>query len=486
MNNAPVAEFHVSNVEQWQADWDVAQRMLPPATVREIPNGICLPLKYFEKPQKFNHVFSGGCCDAAGNFVAGHSRHADNTSSNLSCIQAYPVSDDELVFRDETVIFGGMMIGHWGHLLTDSSARLWYPRRHPELHCKIVFVECLLKKFAAKEDWKPLLRMAGIDPARVEILRRPTRFRKVIVPDQAVYSLDAIRPEWIEFFDAVRANAKPSSVSKVYFSRTKFSKNDTQNEDLFESYWREAGFRIVHPEDCTLEEEISLLAGADELVATIGTLSHNFLFAKPGTRATILLRTGVVLRLQLLIGAARGLRSQYVEAFRNPLPTRHYNGVYFLFPTARFQCFLSLSGLAPFGEDRLEAALADERIRAYVEKWFATYSTRPGAFDDSSSSDFRARSGLAALFACAQEAKTRETLVEAVWSFARSDLVRTGEFAKSQLHLRETRLELEETKRALNRMWYRTFRGRAYSLLCFLRIVRPAAKPTGDAPEQVS
>ena len=469
-NDFATAAFHVSNAEQWQADWDIAKKMLPAATVQEIDNGICLPLKYSGKPGKFNHVFCGGCCDANGNFVAGHSRRENNTPTNLSCISAYPVPEAELEFRDETVIFGGMLIGHWGHLITDSSARLWYPVRHPELKCKIVFLECLLKNFAAKEDWKPLFQKAGIDPERVEMLQRPTRFRKIIVPDQAVYSLDAIRPEWIEFFDAVRASAAPSPFSKVYFSRAKFSKSDTQNEDLFESYYEEAGFHIVHPEDCSLHEEISLLAGADELVATIGTLSHNFLFAKPGARATVLLRTGSILRLQLLIGAARRLQSRYVEAFRNVLPTTHYNGAFYLFPTWRFLCFLASSGLAPFGGARLSAACEDGRVRAYVEKWFDVYSARVDAFDHSSSRDFRARSGLASLFVGMQDADTREKLIEAVVSFVRTDLERTREFLKTQ-H------QLKKTKEQMNQMWRRSFRGRVYSLLCLLRLVRPDAKP---------
>ena len=501
MSSDPIAEFFVSNEKDWEADWATALRFLPPAGVKTVENGICLPLRYDGTAGLFRHVFLGGCCDSNGVFVAGHSRHADGRPENLTCTAAYPVDGEEIPFRDEEVVFGGMMIGHWGHLLTDSTARLWYPVLHPEAKTKIVFLDCLLREFAAKRDWRPLMELAGIDPARIEILERPTRFRRIVVPDQAVYSLDAVRPEWILFFDAVRANAEPSAFRKVYFSRTRFSKGDTFNEDLFESYWRELGFHVVHPEECSVKEEISLLAGADELVATIGTLSHNFLFAKDGARATVLLRTGKILRLQLLIGAARRLRTAYVEACRNVLPTHHFNGVYFLSPTSRFHRFLETNRLPSFGESRALAPLDPARIRRYVEKWFETFSPRPDPFAHSPSDEKRARGKLATVAAVLADGADRCRLIDAIASFVDSELKRAAAIETLRSTLAKTRDKLEraqsglaearkrsaETKRklgdadrALNRMWRRTLRGRIHALLLRLRIVRPA--PASERP----
>lgn len=418
----PSAEFFVTNANDWESDWSTARQFMPPAHVRTIENGIILPTRYAEAPKRFSHVFLGGCCDSDGRFIAGHSRHADGRSANLTCTAAYPVDGDELVFRDEEVIFGGLMIGHWGHLLTDSTARLWYPVQHPECKCKIVFLDCLLKKFEAREDWAPLMELAGIDPGRIEIIDKPTRFRKIIVPDQAIYSLDAIRPEWISFFDAVRSRVPASPHSKVYFSRALFPKGDTFNEDIFESYWRDLGYHVVHPENCSLQEEISLIVGADELVATIGTLSHNFLFAKEGANATILLRTGSVLRLQLLIGAARNLRSTYVETYRNVLPTQHFNGVYYLLPSPWFTNFLRKKQLSPLDVRQMDEFLDEQRVRSYVGKWFDTFSPRMDAFANISAEEKRMRGGLADAYAALGDPGARDKLLAGVASFVKEEL----------------------------------------------------------------
>ena len=188
--------------------------------------------------------------------------------------------------------------------------------------------------------------------------------------DAPARQLTAGRGRLRDDFDAVRSRVEPSPFKKVYFSRAKFKKRDVFNEDLFEDYWRDRGFHIVYPEDCTLREEVAYLSGADELVATIGTLSHNFLFAKPGARATVLLRTGVPLRLQLLIGKARGLNCDYVESFRNVLPTSHNDGSFFLFPTPLFREFLGSRDMPDFDSGKAVAPLQDEQISGYARRWF--------------------------------------------------------------------------------------------------------------------
>ena len=308
--------------------------------------------------------------------MAGRRRAFWDPSANLSCLESYPVPESSIEHCDEDVVFGGIVYNHYGHLLTDTTARLWYVISHPEDHRRIVFL-----KAPAKFDWAPadcleLFNLAGVRKERIVFVDRPTRFRSVLVPEEAVYSLDAVRPEWMSFFDAVRANVEPSSCEKVYLSRTHFKRGDSFNEDLFESYWASCGYRIVHPEECSLREEIAFVSGAKELVATIGTLSHNFVFAKPGAHAVVLLRSELPVRLQLLIGAARGLRSNYVQASKNILPTRHNDGVFYLFPTQRFLDYVNQSGMQPFARQRIDLAFSQDRVASYVAKWMEVFDQR--------------------------------------------------------------------------------------------------------------
>ena len=68
------------------------------------------------------------------------------------------------------------------------------------------------------------------------------------------------------------------------------------------------------------------------------------------------------------------------------------------------------------------AALEPERVRRYVEKWFETFSPRKDSFADSASSDKRARGGLATVFAGLSDEAERNRLVDAIASFALSEL----------------------------------------------------------------
>ncbi len=370
------ASFFVDNPDIWESEWGIARHFLPHARVRTFSNAIVLPLRLSGEQGVAHSLFQGGLCDKSGRFLAGRRRAFWDPSANLSCLESYPVPESSIEHCDEDVVFGGIVYNHYGHLLTDTTARLWYVISHPEDHRRIVFL-----KAPAKFDWAPadcleLFNLAGVRKERIVFVDRPTRFRSVLVPEEAVYSLDAVRPEWMSFFDAVRANVEPSSCEKVYLSRTHFKRGDSFNEDLFENYWASCGYRIVHPEECSLREEIAFVSGAKELVATIGTLSHNFVFAKPGAHAVVLLRSELPVRLQLLIGAARGLRSDYVQASRNILPTRHNDGVFYLFPTRRFLEYVNQSGLQPFGRQGIDLAFSQNRVASYAAKWMEVFDQR--------------------------------------------------------------------------------------------------------------
>lgn len=55
-------------------------------------------------------------------------------------IDSYSVDRKELVELDEDVIYGGSLIGHFGHFMAECWDRLWYLLQHPELQSKILFI----------------------------------------------------------------------------------------------------------------------------------------------------------------------------------------------------------------------------------------------------------------------------------------------------------------------------------------------------------
>lgn len=376
MTDAPNADFLCSNAEVWRAQFDMIKRPLPNATLTDVSNGMVLPLRNKANNPPGKYYFEGGVCDRNGKFIAGRRRSLHDDDANLSALWAYPVSGEQVSVRNESVVFGGVIFSHYGHLITDSTARLWHLIGNQDTR-KIVFVARPnhISKFAAA-DWRPIFRLAGIDADRIEIIDKPTRFANITIPDETLYSFSGYRPEWGAFFDAVLKNVSPSRHRKVYFSRTHCKRNDMFNEDLFESYYKSQGFHIVYPETTPFEEQVACAAGAEEIVATIGTLSHNFLFCRPGTNATVLLRSNSIVMPQLLIGAARKLRCRYITVHENVLPAKHSNCVYYLAPTPFFKQALGKERRPAFGDECAKTVLDIGRIRPYVKQWLTIFATR--------------------------------------------------------------------------------------------------------------
>ena len=90
----------------------------------------------------------------------------------------------------------------------------------------------------------------------------------------------------------------------------------------------------VEPEEYPIEEQISIIANADEIVAVMGSLTHWALFCKPGTKFLMLTRTGTdTLGAQCLVNNASGVDWRIVDVSLNFLYASRSLGVCLLGPT---------------------------------------------------------------------------------------------------------------------------------------------------------
>lgn len=318
------------------------------------PNATVLPLvpKTQDEIGAFvlDEMYKGGVCDASGNFVAGRIRKDENNPGNLSCCGSYDVSKEEVGFHDERAVFGGVLYRHFGHMLVDGFARLWYLVGHCDFDV-VVFLECPFK-FASDFDPFDFIRLLIPSGIRVEIVSTPTRFREVVVPDEAFYPFGEVSREFVLPFDAIASNLPKGEFKRVYLSRSRYQqtieegveKTAVFNECWYESFFARRGFEIVHPEILPVERQISIIAGAEEIVSTVGTMTHMLLFASQDASVVILNRAGMV-QAQLRIDKARGIAPIYVDAQSNPMPTHHARGPILLSPNRFFKAYLDAAGV---------------------------------------------------------------------------------------------------------------------------------------------
>lgn len=116
----------ISQKNEWQSLENTDFLNTQKLEIKEIKDGVILPPRQVDSARDF---YAGGVCDKNGKFMAGFSRYSQKDKDfpghgSINC--AYEISESELDFKDEEVIFGGLIHGHFGHFLIDSMGRFWY------------------------------------------------------------------------------------------------------------------------------------------------------------------------------------------------------------------------------------------------------------------------------------------------------------------------------------------------------------------------
>lgn len=263
--------------------------------VREVENGIFLP-------RKFSDGAYGGICDEGFNFIAGHqvlNARRNNRDDDRHIMGSYEVPSEEIEYIDETVLYGGTLIEHPGHLIVECFAdRLWWLVQNPDSDIKIA-VQIIWGKSVWSMKYNSFvaefLDAFGIPRDRLIVIEKPTRFKSVIVPDQSSIPLNYCFPyeftkEYILPFQHITKRLTPGKYKKIYFTKSKTYKKTVIGEEFFIDFFEKKGFKIIDPEEYTIKEKAELMYGADEVVTIDGTSSLFTVFCKPTARLTILTR----------------------------------------------------------------------------------------------------------------------------------------------------------------------------------------------------
>ena len=343
-----------------------------------LENAVILPLRANEDFPATKGGYLGGVLNEALCFAAGSSVE----EPRFSCAAGYSVAPGELITCPETVVFGGIFYDHFGVMLLLSLTRFWWIVRHEQCPYRIIF---LAESVAAESYAAELMKICHIPRSRYEILREPTRYAAVILPDEVLSSVRGeIDPCFMDPFrfmrDTILREDGPCECRKLYLSRRKYLSggiNPGFNEEYYENFFARRGFSVFHPQEHTLREQIRTVASADELVSTYGTLAHlASLFAGAGASQLMLLRSSRVdgwFDAEAAILELQSLNWSIVEATKNPYPTLHDNGVFLYYPTSYFRSYLREQNI-PFEERELESNISDNQMTKYVVRWVECYS----------------------------------------------------------------------------------------------------------------
>lgn len=299
----------------------------------------------------------------------------------LSCIpgrvqHAYPVEKPE--YRDETVVYCGYLVNHWGHFLIEGVTRLWYFLENDPTVDKYVFFVDENEERQIKGNYREFLELLKIWD-KLEIINKPTTYREVIVPELGIHMRTAYTPKLVKVFDTIADNVVPEpgweTPEKIYYSRSQFAKGIPFEFgfDSLDNFFAKNGYTILFPEKVPLGRMIHYIRNAKVVATLSGSLPHNMLFARNGQKVEIIERLVISDDNQTDVNRMRELDVVYVDA-NIPLYTIDFVGPFIMGYTPELQRFAADRGYLPPDPQYLTKKYLKNCFRNYMKAYIDLYN----------------------------------------------------------------------------------------------------------------
>ncbi|MBP3651721.1 MAG: glycosyltransferase family 61 protein [Clostridia bacterium] len=290
--------------------------------------------------------------------------------------KAYPFNESELIYDDREVLYLGMFHDTWGHCITDCISQLWplFSENVPEYIRNAQWVYTTQHPAPLPANFFRLLQILGIDIEKLEYISKPTKFKKIYLPDKSFY-VDADTKhrmytlEYKDIIDRILSKIDADErYPKIYFTRTAFSGNRDFGEEAIEKVFRDMGYHIVSPEKFSFEEQVAMLKGCKSFTATEGSCSHNALFMQPGNELITIRKIDHFYAYQYPINAMKELNAICIDANLSHLPNnrkRPWLGPFFVYVNKRMAAF---AGVQPHFPVKTYCRYAYPQLKKMVKR----------------------------------------------------------------------------------------------------------------------
>ncbi len=167
------------------------------------------------------------------------------------------------------------------HWLTDALTRLYVVRDRLD---ELVLV--LPRTFQTQDFVNSSLKVFAVNAVEFIGQREVLECRRLLMPTHTApsghYREEIIRGVRKLLLSAYGANPNPQSGERVYISRSRASKRRIRNEKELEPVLGKFGFQIIHPEECSFDEQVRIFSRARYLVSNHGAGLTNMLFMRQG------------------------------------------------------------------------------------------------------------------------------------------------------------------------------------------------------------
>lgn len=264
----------------------------PDIKVIDVMNGVILPQRKSSNPHHW--MGDGGVVNEKGHFV-GLSGILGFGENEGDFVFGGLYEFEELVSINENVLYMGAFQPHWGHFLLEYMTRLWYWIKYSP-NVKIAYCGFACEPNSISGNFLEILNLLGIEKNRLIDIRKPTRFSKIIVPEQSYLRGKYFSDEYKLIINTLKNNAL-NKVSckmhnKLYFTRIDFVKDFVNGKERGESaivkLFKKNGYTIFSPEKLSAAEQICYIGHCKKIVVPIGGASMNLIFAQPDCEVILL------------------------------------------------------------------------------------------------------------------------------------------------------------------------------------------------------
>ncbi|MEZ5730943.1 MAG: glycosyltransferase 61 family protein [Paracoccaceae bacterium] len=193
-----------------------------------------------------------------------------------------------------THLFGGVLPGHFGHILCEGLSRLWALDHCGPVDGVVFFARPFDKTRRVARGFAALAEILGLPPVRIVTV--PTRVGRLILGEQGLGAGEMMsgRPESRAYlrrrFSGVAAEG---AGRRLYITRSGLAARRGRlfDEAGLEVLFEAAGYEVVRPEERPLRDQIAMLRGASHVVGADGTPFHLLGFsAAESCRAAVIMR----------------------------------------------------------------------------------------------------------------------------------------------------------------------------------------------------
>ena len=177
-------------------------------------------------------------------------------------------------------LFGGILYGHFGHLLCESTSRLWALDHLGDFR-GIIFhpkVRLARERVLIRES-RALFHALGLKGLEIRAPQKPVTIAGVVIPEQGFGTgqMAAGRPQYRDFMrNRLSAAAAPQGPHRLYVSRSRLisKRGSVVVEKRIEALMEAAGYTVFHPQEHPLTVQVAHYRAARSIVALDGSALH--------------------------------------------------------------------------------------------------------------------------------------------------------------------------------------------------------------------